>query len=65
MSNMAEWLTPTLIGAGCVILGWQLASIAAMRRDLAKALQQLVKHETILRVSGLLNPHGKTQSNID
>ena len=51
------WLTPSLLSAAVVMVGFLLHSIAAMRRDLTKALQQLVKHETVLKAKGFFEPH--------
>jgi len=54
--NLQSWLTPALLSAGVVLVGYLLHSITAMRRDLHKALKQLVRHETVLQQHGMFEP---------
>lgn len=63
--NPTEWLTPSLIGAAVVMVGWLITIISAMRKELSSALLQLVRHETILQQQGLFEPQGGPMNNID
>ena len=54
-----DWITPSLISAAVIAFGWLNVSIYGMRRDLSKALQTLVRHETVLQQQGFFEPHGR------
>ncbi len=58
IANVQSWLTPALLTAGVMMLGYLLHSINAMRRELSNALLKLVRHETILQQQGFMAPHG-------
>ena len=54
-----DWITPSLIGAAVIAFGWLNVSIIGLRRDVSKALQTLVRHETVLQQQGFFEPHGR------
>ena len=57
--SIQSWLTPALLSAAVVLVGYLLHSITAMRRDLQAALKQLVRHETILQQHGMFEPRAE------
>ena len=56
MEQIQSWLTPALLSAAVVLVGILLHSISVMRKDLRTALEQIVRHETILHQNGLTEP---------
>lgn len=60
-SRLQSWLTPALVGAGLILMGIVWTEVRATRADVQTALQKLVKHETVLVLSGLLQPKNPIQ----
>lgn len=52
--RLQQYLTPALLGAGLIALGWLISDVRELRRDIGAVLLKVEGHDMALRLGGLL-----------